>query len=46
MKKIITQLKLFLHVNDDDLKMILLIGIPWLLFSLWVVAKADFNYLF
>jgi hypothetical protein len=46
MKKFITRVKLFFHVNDDDLKIVLLIGIPWLLFSLWLVAKGDLNYLF
>ena len=46
MKKIILKLQLFLHLNDDDLKVALLIGIPWLLFSLWFVAKADLSYLY
>jgi len=47
MKKINAQVKLFFLVNDEnDLKIVLLIGIPWLLFSLWLVAKGDLNYLF
>jgi len=46
MKAIVKLIKNFLSENGDDLKYILLIGVPWLILSLLIITCSDSEHLY
>ena len=46
MKAIVQLLKKFLSENGDDLKYILLIGVPWLILSFLIITCSNSEHLY